>query len=194
MTVWITVCHTQSSYKLVLQLSVDIVKIKIKERNKPKHPHPTKDKFLFSLLQVSLAFENPLVSNHNVLCSASCIGMHTAFWVNIDAAVTAEEGNYLTHFCILPYLGRGRWVCQTWQWWLWAALCKHPGQLPVRLWSWLWAWSWQEELWRYSVLLCYGLLKLSECHCLNEMLYISWVLSEQHEIHGTQPRKPVLSF
>lgn len=81
--------------------------------------------------------------------------MHTAFWVNIDSAITAEEGNYLTHFCILPCLGRGRWMCQTWQWWLWAALCKYSGQLPVRLWSWLWTWSWQKELWRYSVLLCY---------------------------------------
>lgn len=85
--------------------------------------------------------------------------MHTAFWVNIDPAVTAEEGNYLTHFCILPCLGRGRWMCQTWQWWLWAALCKHPGQLPVRLRPWLRAWSWQEELWRYSVLLSYWALK-----------------------------------
>lgn len=86
--------------------------------------------------------------------------MHIAFWVIIDPAVTAEEGYYLTHFCILACLGRGRWMCQTWQWWLWAALCEYAGQLPVRLRSWLRTWSWQEELWRYSVLLSYGLLKL----------------------------------
>lgn len=79
-----------------------------------------------------------------------------AFGVNIDPAITAEEGHYLTCFCVLPCLGRGRWMCQTWQWWLWAALRKHSGQLPVRLWSWLWTWSWQKELWRYSALLCYG--------------------------------------
>lgn len=160
LTAWITICCTKSGYKLVLQLSVDIVKkTKTKKHKIPNTLHPTKDKFLFSPLQVSLAFENPLVSNHSVLCSASCKGMHTAFWVNIDPAVTAEEGNYLTHFCILPCLGRGRWMCQTWQWWLWAALCKHPGQLPVRLRPWLRARSWQEELWRYSVLLSYWALK-----------------------------------
>lgn len=170
MAAWIIVCCPQSAYKLGLQLSVGIVV-------KKPHPNPTKDKFLFSPLQVSLAFENPLVSNHSVLCSVPYNSMRTDFWVNIDPAITAEEGNYLTHFCILPCLGRGRWMCQTWQWWLWAALCKYSGQLPVRLWSWLWTWSWQKELWRYSALLCFGLLKLTECHRLDEMLHLSYALS-----------------
>lgn len=153
-------CCPQSALKLGLHLWVGIV----------QNPTQTSEKtfFLFSPLQISFAFKNPLVSNCSVLCSVPYNGVHTAFWVNTDPGITAEEGNYLTHFCVLPCLGRGRWMCQTWQWWLWAALRKYSGQLPVRLWSWLWTGSWQKELWRYSVLLFYELLNLTECHCWME--------------------------
>lgn len=167
----IAVCCTQSVYKLVLQLSVDIIFKKAPKIKKSKHLHPTKDNFLFSQLQVSTAFENPLVSNHSVFCSTPCNSMPTAFWVNVDLEVTAE-GNYLTHFAFFPVLAE-------------EDECAKPdnGGCEQRCVNTLGSYQCacdpgyelgpDKKSCEGTVLLFYGLFKLSEYHCLNEMLHIS---------------------
>uniref|UniRef100_A0A8C9FGP5 Metalloendopeptidase n=1 Tax=Pavo cristatus TaxID=9049 RepID=A0A8C9FGP5_PAVCR len=71
---------------------------------KQSKPNPQKYTFLFSPLQVSLVFESALVSIHDVFCSMPYNGIYTAFGVNIDPSLTAEKGNYLTHFSFFPVL------------------------------------------------------------------------------------------
>lgn len=56
---------------------------------------------------------------------------------------------WMDRWTLIPLfpLIRDKWVFQTWQWALWAALHKHAGQLQMRLRPWIWAGSRQTQLW-----------------------------------------------